>query len=458
MKTNAGEMTSDRCSERTIAPSAHSILLNDPDFTFINYGTGKDYSYRSTARLHNTRRKLQKDRKRQFEPVTLQDPKRLQIGSWHEATCRGAVSELRQSPSDMDFAFPSVQLERTWRGVFQRSFHLPVLDSDTSGIIKPHNAFLSMAWKSHVNYRSLIVLTVAASEARMNQKSASVVFRNQARVLEDFRMLAVSWISSRKPLTQSDLQHVFTSTFSFLDANFGKENAYLAIMSVNAAVFAIPENLQIPLCPVVEWIRTLMPRPSPMFARSQSFNSIMLAKMNSVLDLLHEIQETAREGYAREIRRYFHPGTALNNIVSSEILPLSPGEPNPGFYSVCFHRILFLLHICIKRINSKDSDAVDGLLTKLENFASECTTYGSTQKIALFLWVLLSDEDTQKECYDMRETLLSWVMRDLLQVHNISFVDYLASWLLWQGNESKQKHMPLALIQSIRTRLKDYYE
>lgn len=448
-----------------------SFVDDDDDLTFVNYGGGSDYTYRREARIHNAQRGLRRARRAQSaapDTGSQREVRRRGIGRQPRSAesiatplvgIAGPIALFAPDQSSYDFSSPPRSFEAIWRSTFPTYFYLPRLSTSSTVLPDPEDTFLAAARSSPYAYRNLVTLTAIDAEARRGATAVEDVFRNQAQIIQDFRGMVQRYTELETQLTRQDIQDIFIAAFSFFGRDFGKEPAYNAIIDVNSTVLYVAPNRATRLLPTVEWIRLLLPRPGESFNRTQTYQSLMLRKANALTSFLERTQNNAISGLTTPFARYFHPETAIYKVITTSPSDHTAPEPYPGFYLMCVHRILFLLHTHINELAQANQPAEnDAFLSTMESVASTCLEHPSPERLAIFLWGVLVNSDAQDTCNDPDEMCYLWAMKDLYHIYNLTFVREMIAWLPREGGETTHTDLPVVDVEAMRVNLRAHYE
>ena len=438
---------------------AQSVFLSDsPGFTFVNYGKGSDFAYRKHARIHNAHRHtLQHNRRKQCS----ERQGNLPLAESRNSTppLQDALTTFARNPFENNLFAIARKYESIWMRNFETLFSLPALEAPPPGILDPRTSFLKVARASQIAYQNIVTLTAATLEARQQRcwGQDKFILHRQAQILEGFRQTVDYYQNSQCRLDRNAYQDVYAAVFSFIDPAFGREAGYDATIDAITAVFCLPQHVIFIQAPTVEWIKTLMPRPSLSLGQRQLYRSRVLWKTNKLLDFIEECQENASALTDHERAVFFQRGSPVHVLITSPLSGSETQRPYPGFHVVCLHRILFILHLFAISIRKNPATSLHFAET-LQRLASSCLQYEGLHAITLFLWSLLWEVDSDDHKWAEREQLFTIPMKYLVVTHSISFVDIMRA-LLFAEQSQHGKHSARSLdIDPLRRSMKDFYE
>lgn len=413
------------------------VFPSDKDLTFVNYDHRQDYAYRRAARLHNAHRRTQTARKHgsqlsKKDTSTNSQPRQIDASRSIATTVSDRSTLLTNTTfswqvTNAQFINDDEEVNKEWRTIFPEHFFLP--GRLNTSLQQPQDAFWEAAKQDARIYRALVLLPVITSRARRGERTDETVYYLQAQLLRDFRQMAQEYTRPSSELTREDFQRYMATTFAFHLHDFQKASAYDAIMYSNATVFLKPENRAVRQLPAVEWIRTIMPLPGSHFRQSRAYRAEMLIKIGMLLDFLTETRTLIESRGITNFAPKLLPGKTLYKILTLEIPDAKLAEPYTGFYSTCQHRVLFLINALLNQIDRGLIDHAEAIFTDLEQVAEQSLREVFPYNLTSFLWYMLVLGDGQKQTLDVREPLVSWCIRELVKVHNLSVSKHML-WLL----------------------------
>ena len=252
---------------------------------------------------------------------------------------------------------------------------------------QPADAFLNAARTSNAAYRNLVTLATATLYAQQGQVQQQYVFSNQAESLSAFRSAVGYYRKSNCNLTPLEFQDLYSTAFSFADPSFSRELGFNAIITAIFPIVNSPQHFRTRHLPTVEWIRCIMPRPGDTLLRPRAYQADMLYKIHRLFDFLAEAQQLALLRRAQGTKPKIKGEGAIYEIITTPVEDPKSREPYAGFYSVCLHRILAILHLCLLRATTDDE--CSSVLQEFESLAVGCLQFPAPISISAFLWAQL---------------------------------------------------------------------
>lgn len=134
-------------------------------------------------------------------------------------------------------------------------------------------------------------------------------------------------------------------------------------------------------------------------------------------------------------------------------------EPYAGFYVMCKHRVLFILHLYVRANDLETYDSVCITPDMVEEIAKTCVQkYTAPASTAAFLWGLLTTFGSDERPWVQKEQTLTIPMKEILVGYGVDLVDFLLSWFFADPVEGPGLSLLPVDIDNFRHTMKAVYD